>query len=326
MSKAKINFPKIFRERFNKMLGKNEAKIFFEYCSKPLRRSIRINTLKISREECIEILESKGWELENIPWYENAFYVKINRESGDEVDNKKANEEEKLGNELEHFLGYYYIQESASMLPPLAMDPGKDDFVLDLTASPGSKTSMIAQMMGNKGCIVANDLRLDRIKILRFNLDRLGVLNTVVTRMHGGKFIKFRERFDKVLLDAPCSSEGEIRRNWKTLSKWSIKFIESLSKLQKKLIDAAIIAARKKGTIIYSTCTLAPEENEEVVNHAIKKFNVGVERIDINGLKAREGIRAWNEKEYSKEVKKCLRIYPQDNDTQAFFLAKLIKD
>ena len=317
-----INFPKAFRERFNKLLGKREARVFFEYCRKPLRKSIRINTLKIAREDCLKLLERKNWELEEVPWYENAFFVKI-KESNESTD---KDEEEKLGNELEHFLGYYYIQEAASMLPPLAMDLSSDNFVLDLTASPGSKTSMIAQIMENKGCVVANDLRLERIKILRFNLDRLGVLNTVVTRMHGGKFIKFRERFDRVLLDAPCSSEGEIRRSWKTLSRWSINFIESLSKLQKKLIDAAIIAAKRKGIVIYSTCTLAPEENEEVVSHAIKKFNVSVEKIEIKGLKARHGIAKWNGKEYSKEVKKCLRIYPQDNDTQAFFLAKLVKE
>ncbi len=304
--------PRLFRERYKKILGK-EAGVFFDYCMKPLKKSVRVNTLKIDREECIELMNRRGWKIKQIPWYENGFWV-------------EDKNEEQLGNTLEHFLGYYYVQEASSMIPPVVLQPEKRDFVLDMAAAPGSKTSQLAEMMSNQGCIVANDIQIQRIKVLRFNLEKLGVINTVVTRMDGRKFVKFRERFDKVLLDAPCSSEGIIRKDWKALSRWNIGFIREMSRLQKRLMDAAVSAVKKGGIIVYSTCTLAPEENEEVVDYAVRRYGVRVERISVKGLKARSGIVEWNGKRYDAEVKNCLRVWPQDNDSEGFFIARLVKE
>ncbi|MBU5678284.1 MAG: NOL1/NOP2/sun family putative RNA methylase [Candidatus Aenigmarchaeota archaeon] len=307
----KINLPRFFIYRYRKILGK-EVKKLVEYSLKPLRKSIRINTLKISRENCLKLLSARSWELQQIPWYENGFWV-LNRN------------EEQVGNTLEHFMGYFYVQEASSMIPPIVLEPKEDDFILDVAASPGSKTTQIAEMMKNKGCIIANDVSLDRIKILRFNLEKCGVMNTIVTKMDGRLFKKFKERFDKILLDAPCSSEGVIRKDWKVISRWSLNIIQRMSLLQKELISSAIIALKKGGVLVYSTCTMAPEENEEVIDYAIKNFDVEIEKPKIQGLKYREGITEWEEKKFDPRVKNSIRIWPQDNDTEGFFIAKLVK-
>ena len=306
------NIPRLFRERYKKILGK-EASIFFDYCMKPLKKSIRINTLKIDREKCIELISRRGWKIKQVPWYENGFWV-------------EDKNEEQLGNTLEHFLGYYYVQEASSMIPPVVLEPEERDFVLDLAAAPGSKTTQLAEMMKNKGCIVANDINIQRIKVLRFNLEKLGVMNAVVTRMDGRKFVKFRERFDKVLLDAPCSSEGIIRKDWRALSRWNVGFIREMARLQKRLMDAAVAAVKKGGVIVYSTCTLAPEENEGVVDYAVSRYGLKVDKVKVKGLKARKGITEWEGKKYDDEVKNCLRVWPQDNDSEGFFIARLIKE
>ncbi len=305
------NIPRLFRERYRKILGR-EASIFFDYCMKPLKKSIRINTLKIDRDKCLDMIQRRGWKIKQIPWYENGFWV-------------EDKSDEQLGNTLEHFLGYYYVQEASSMIPPVVLQPEEHDFVLDLAAAPGSKTSQLAEMMKNKGCIVANDIQIQRIKVLRFNLEKLGVINAVVTRMDGRKFAKFRERFDKVLLDAPCSSEGIIRKDWKALSRWNTRFIKEMARLQRRLIDAAALTVKKNGTIVYSTCTLAPEENEAVVDYAVRRHGLVVEKIKVKGLKAREGIVEWEGKVFDESVRNCLRVWPQDNDSEGFFVAKLVK-
>lgn len=303
--------PRLFRERYGKLLGEEKDK-FIEYCVKPLRKSIRINTIKIDVEKCVKRLEEYGWSLKQIPWCETGFWVEYGKD-------------EQVGNTLEHFMGYYYVQEAASMLPPIILNPDKRDFVLDIAAAPGSKTSQLAALMNNQGTVIGNDVSVERIKILRFNLEKLGILNTIVTQMDGRLFSRFEEKFDSALVDAPCSSEGIIRKDWKALSKWSIKFIMDMSHLQKQLISAAITATKWGGTIVYSTCTLAPEENEEVIDFAIKNFGVEVEKVAVNGLKTRPGIREWEDKKYDSQVKRCLRIYPHDNDTEGFFVARLIK-
>ncbi len=308
--------PRLFRERYRKILG-NDVKKFIEYCKKPLTKSIRINTLKIEKERCIDLLEARGWKLKQIPWYENGYWV---------VDRGKSIEEEQLGNTLEHFMGYFYIQEASSMIPPVVLNPSKKDYVLDMAAAPGSKTTQMAEMMRNKGCIVANDVQISRLKILRFNIEKLGVMNAVVTRMDGRKFKKFKNRFDKVLIDAPCSSEGTIRKDWKVLSRWNIKVIKGMTSIQKRLLEAAVVCVKRGGTVVYSTCTLAPEENEAVIDYILRKFDdVDVEKVNLKGLKTREGITEWENREFDERVKFTARIWPQDNNTEGFFVAKLVK-
>jgi len=178
-----------------------------------------------------------------------------------------------LGRALEHLLGYYYVQEIASMLPVIALKPKKNETILDLCAAPGSKTSQLAAKMENTGTIIANDLKLGRMKILASNLERCGVSNTIITKQDGLELCRRLKRenfeFDKILIDAPCSGEGTIRSTPKTLLMWNIKKIKSLSRLQKGLLSYAIEILRPGGEIIYSTCTHAPEENEGVIDSFI---------------------------------------------------------
>jgi len=213
------------------------------------------------------------------------------------------------------------------MLPILALNPQSNEFILDLFASPGSKTTQIAAKMNNQGTIIANDLKIERIKILSSNLERCGVTNTIITRNDAialcSKLSKANYKFDKILLDAPCSGEGTLRSSPKTFLIWNLKVIQKLSRQQKKFIAFALKCLKKGGILVYSTCTHSPEENEEVIDFALRNFPVKIESISLP-LKCCQGITSWEGKIFNKEINKACRIYPQDNDSEGFFLAKLI--
>lgn len=295
-----MEFKKSFLERYEKL---TDIKEFKEYCSRYLRKSIRINTLKISVKE---FLDRTDLNLEKIKWCDEGFFV---------------NERITLGNMNEHFLGYFYVQEAASMLPPLVLDIKNK--ILDMCAAPGSKTGQIASMMKNKGLIIANDNNYLRLKALTINLQRLGVMNTVITNMKG-YFIK--ERFDSILLDAPCSGTGTIRKSPETVRIYNTNMIRKLAADQKGLINNAFNILNDNGSLVYSTCSLEPEENEEVINFLLNKYdNARLEKIKFNGLKTSDAVLEFEGKKYNDEIKKCIRIWPQDNDTEGFFVAKIRK-
>ncbi len=309
----------LFLERMQQLLpDKKDFQSYLEILKKEPVRSLRCNTLKISTDELKERLESKGWKINQpFPSFPEIMIVENELQPGE------------LGRAMEHLLGYYYIQEIASMLPVLALSPQEDERVLDLCASPGSKTTQIAARMSNKGLLVANEVKFGRIKILAANTERCGVMNMLITKRDAIALCRrFKEEgflFDKILLDAPCSGEGTIRSTPKTLEMWNIKTIENLSKLQKSMIASAIEILKPKGELVYSTCTHAPEENEEMIDFALKKFdNIQAEKINLP-VKSREGITEWDNKSYSNDVKLSCRIYPQDNNSEGFFIAKIKK-
>ena len=210
------------------------------------------------------------------------------------------------------------------MIPAVVMDLEPKMLTLDVAASPGAKTTQIAQYMENEGCIVANDVKFSRINILISNLQRCGVLIAKVTMKDGRFFKRYKDTFDAVLLDAPCSNVGMIRKNYKYLKLWKYKDVIGISKLQKSLILAAYTALKPGGVLVYSTCTLDPLENEEVVDYLISNTDAEIEKINLK-IKSHKPILEFNGKEYSSEVRKCLRIHPQDNDTEGFFVAKIVK-
>ena len=266
--------------------------------------------------EALKRLKSKGWLIEQ-PFkdYPEIMIIKNELNPGE------------LGRSLEHLLGYYYVQEISSMLSVLALKPKPGELVLDIAAAPGSKTTQIAAEMENTGTIIANDVNLGRIKILASNLERCGVTNAIITRRDGVALCKkLKENgflFDKILVDAPCSGEGTIRSSPATLQMWNPNTIKSLSKLQKGLVSAALEILKVGGEIVYSTCTHAPEENEEVVDFILKEFGkkVNIEKINLP-VKCRPGVNKWLDISYDKNVEKSCRIYPQDNNTEGFFIAK----
>src|SRR3989338_2189733 len=216
----KIEFKQKFIERYSSLTDWDEFK---KYSLSFLRRSIRANTIKLSVKELKKRLE-KNWNLEQVPWCNEGFWIEhIEKERRD------------IGNLIEHSLGYFYTQEAASMIPPLVLEPKKDEIVLDMAASPGSKTTQIAALMENTGILIANDYTTERMKPLSINLQRCGVTNAVITLMQGQWFKEML--FDKILLDAPCSGTGTIRKSLKTLRIWNPVMVKRLAGTQRQLID-----------------------------------------------------------------------------------------
>ncbi|MBT7903059.1 RsmB/NOP family class I SAM-dependent RNA methyltransferase [Candidatus Woesearchaeota archaeon] len=303
---AKLEWKPKMIERYSKL---TDIEVFKKYSCSYLRKSLRVNTLKKSVAEIKERLE-KNFKLEPIPFCKEGFWV-----YGERTD---------LGNLLEHTLGYVYIQEAASMIPPVVLDPKPGELVLDMCAAPGSKTTQIGCQMRNKGFIVANELTWQRIMALGLNVQRCGLTNYSITNMKGQKIPNLE--FDKVLIDAPCSASGTIRKSASPVITWNPKTIQKISKIQKELMEHGFNILKPGGVLVYSTCTLEPEENEEVVDFLLKKFdNARVEEIELD-INRSPAIVEFEGAVYSDEVKKCLRIWPQDNDTEGFFIAKIRKE
>lgn len=303
-----------FEERMKALMpNKEDFEKYNEIVHTSPKNFIRCNTLKITTDELMEKLREK-WKVIQ-PYKEHPEIILIEQElmPGE------------LGNAIEHLLGYYYVQELSSMLSSIALDAKPGELVLDLCASPGSKTTQIASNMKNEGTLIANDLKMDRIAILAANLERCGVSNAIITRNDGvqlcSKLSKSEFKFDKILLDVPCSGEGTLRSSPKTFIMWNEKVIKSLSRQQKKLFAFAVKCLKVGGTLVYSTCTHAPEEDEEIVDFALKNFPLKIEKIRLP-IKCRPGITSWEGKKFSNETENCCRIYPQDNDTEGFFVSK----
>ncbi|MBN2620920.1 NOL1/NOP2/sun family putative RNA methylase [candidate division WOR-3 bacterium] len=283
---------------------------FMDCISRPLQQSFRINTLKGRRDEILSLI--KDVKTAPLSFYPDGFRIK---------------EKRKIGNHIVHNLGYIYVQEIASMIPVLVLDPRSGEVVLDLCAAPGSKTTQIAQHMRNTGLLVANEMNRKRSQGLLFNLKRCGVLNEAVIGIRGQNLDRLLvDYFDRVLIDAPCSAEGTIRRSKAVLYHWGERNIETMSRIQKGLIVSGFRSLCPGGTLVYSTCTIAPEENEAVVAYLLEKFpEAEILPIAIPNLKMRPAITKWRHETYNERVKKCVRIFPQDNDTAPFFVAKITK-
>lgn len=308
MEGKQVQIKESFKERYSKLTGWESFK---KFSLSFLRRSIRVNTLKIPVEELQKKLE-EDWSLEQIPWCREGFWIK-NTKSG----------RRDIGNLKEHALGYFYVQEAVSMIPPVVLEPEPGEIVLDMCAAPGSKASQIAQYMQNKGVLVANDYKGMRLKPLGINLQRMGITNAIITLMQGQQFRGIE--FDRILVDAPCSGTGTIRKSLKTLRIWNPDMVRRLSITQKNLLETAFNILKENGTLVYSTCSLEPEENEEVVDFLLGKYaNAKLEEIKLD-IKRSNPVLEFEGQTYNKEIRKCLRIWPQDNDTEGFFVAKIVK-
>ena len=281
---------------------------FTKAINKPLKQSFRVNTIKGKKDEIINKIKNYDPEIKNVNWCDNAFISNLTN----------------LGSSIEHFTGQIYIQELTSMIPPLIVnDLLQENKILDCCAAPGSKTTQIADIMKNKGHIIANDARHARIKSLRGNLDRLGITNTTVTLRDFKSFPNTDA--DVYFVDVPCSSEGTIRKKNAVTRKWKENDYERFNKIQKGLLKKACQMAPIGSTVVYSTCTFAPEENENVVSTILNEENMKLKKITINGMKLGKGITNWKKTEYDKEIENCARIWPHHNDTDGFFIARMEK-
>lgn len=310
--------PAAFTQRLEQLLA-GQAQTVLHSLSQPRVTSFRVNTLKASISEVRTNLATAGYQVQGVPWWPAAFYLP-------DLSVRKLFHSD-------YQEGKLYVQGLASMLPPLVLQPQASDQVLDLTAAPGSKTTQLAALMANGGHILANDLSPVRLFKLQANLRLQGVTNTQVRRGPGELlWQKFPEQFDRTLVDVPCSMEGRIQLNDpESYQDWSLRKIKELSLRQRMLLRSAVSATKPGGVIVYSTCTLAPEENEAVVNWLLEKEEgrVVIEPVELDlagtpSLLATSGLTVWQDQTFHSSLNQTLRIYPSQL-FEGFFLAKLRK-
>ena len=279
--------------------------------------TIRLNPLKGNVDSTKKALEAKGYELKAIDWAPNAYFV-LNHDKSE------------VSQTAEYQDGKFYIQNLSSILDTLVLDPKAGENILDMCAAPGSKTTHLAALMDNKGKILANDVDMSRVSSLKNVLYQFGARNAKATYSDSTEFgKKYPEYFDRVLLDAPCSGEGMIYMNsMKPLRFWGLDKIKRCTFLQKDLILSAFRTLKKGGYLVYSTCTLEPEENEGVVTFLLEHFsNATVEDINIEVEKRymMKGITKWSGNIYNPAVKKTLRVIP-NSKMMGFYIAKIKKN
>jgi NOL1/NOP2/sun family putative RNA methylase len=268
-----------------------------------------VNTLKSSPSEIKEKFTGYGFKTTQMSWYEDAFLC----------DSLEVN------STIEHFSGRIYLQELVSMLPPLMLreELAQARIVLDACAAPGSKTTQMAALMKNLGTIIANDVAYPRIRALKFNIEKTGTLNTAITNRDLRNFPAMQ--FDAVLLDAPCSSEGTMRKNGELFSEWSERLVMSNASQQKQLILKSFDLLAPGGAMVYSTCTFAPEENEAILQHLLDNTEAEIAPFSFEGIRTSKPLEEWQGKAFDPRIKNAIRIWPHHNDTGGFFLAKVTK-
>lgn len=287
-----------FIEYHKKILPESDFRLFVEALQSPKRISIRVNTLKISSDELLRRLQIDATP---IPWNAEGFWI----------DKSVAGW---IGKTLSHALGYYYIQDATSMIPPVVLSASPGEKVLDMCAAPGSKTTQIGIRMPGRGTIIANDVSAKRTQILSSNIQRLGITNAVVYTTDGVHLPRYGQLYDKILIDAPCSAVGT---DMKAIYQWSERTVHRLSRLQKKLILSGFRMLVEGGVLVYSTCTTSIEENEEVVEHLLQTFRgeAVLEEIRIPGLRYIPGL--------TKPTEKAIRVLPHFYNTGSVFVARI---
>ncbi len=301
---------------FDRYSAFTDLELLKESSAKPLRKSLRVNTLKISVESFKKWAAAKKWQLTPVPWCPEAFFI------------DREDRTEPLGKDLLHLLGATYMQEAASMLPVALLDPKPGEVILDMSAAPGSKTTQIAALQNGRGVVVANDMQEKRLQTLRAAIQRSGVTNAIMTKRLGQWFTRHMTgRFDRVLIDAPCTAQGTIRKDVTALTYSSEMSIGKMAKLQRELLESAIHVAKIGARIVYSTCTLTPEENEEVVLNTLNKFSdhlkcVPFEELGIPSLnKALEDSHIVQRELKVKDLQPMYRLWSHTYDTEGFFCA-----
>lgn len=323
---------------------------FIETLTRPLPTWLWANPLRTGGDALAEMLLEEGVVSEPVAWLVPWWGEMAGRLShaSEEVGNSAGRIGSpaawrlppgfKAGRRWWYCAGLAHAQEAVSQLPVILLDLMPGQRVLDLCAAPGGKTAQIALALGNRGTVVANDFSAERIAALQGNLDRLGLVNVSTTRCDGGNYPAAAGAFDRILVDAPCSSEGTLRRNpslaWSdsrpgTDAQGTIGPERSrrMAGRQRALLRKAAQLCRPGGRIIYSTCTFAPEENELVVADILDQQNGDLQlvRAQVPGLVTAPGITRWQGRQLDQTLSRCLRVWPHANDTGGFFIAVLEK-
>ncbi|KAF9567543.1 NOL1/NOP2/sun family RNA met [Agrocybe pediades] len=290
----------------------NEAIEFFEANEIPRPVTIRTNTLRTRRRDLAQALVNRGVNLEPIGKWTNV---------GLQVFESNV----PIGATPEYLAGHYMLQAASSFLPVIALSPQPNERVLDMASAPGGKTTHMAALMQNTGVVFANDANKARTKSLTANIHRLGCKNVVVCSYDGREFPKVMGGFDRVLLDAPCSGTGVISKDASVKINKSDRDFTLLSHLQKQLILCAIDSvtpeSKTGGYVVYSTCSVTVDENEAVVDYALKK-RPNVKLVDTGLQFGREGFTSYRGKNFNPSVKLTRRFYPHVHNMDGFYVAK----
>lgn len=279
-------------------------KLGWKYEDVELKQAIRINSMNAEKASLLKRLESRGIKLEKIPFLEDGYWI--------------CKSEFSVGATSEYLLGLYSIQEAAAQVPATLFTELKDKTVLDACSAPGGKTVQLADLMKNTGVIIALDIEKRRLTALSNQLERCRVENTITYNLDARQASTVGVEFDRILLDVPCSGNFATDRDW--FKRRTILDVERNAKLQKEMLTQAAKVLKDDGEIVYSTCSLEPEENELNMDWAVKNLNVQVEEVRCHGEKARASIFG---RHLDSSVENCRRIWP--SRTQGFFVCKLKK-
>ncbi|SPD75036.1 NOL1/NOP2/sun family protein [uncultured Desulfobacterium sp.] len=283
--------------------------LFQDAVCRPIPTHLRINLLKTKPELVIASLKEKGIFIDRAIEPDDTLYTAQGLKSP--------------GGLLEYFLGYIHPQALTSCLSAIALSPKKGSYVLDMCAAPGGKTSHMAQLMGNTGLIVANELYPSRHTGLGNTLSRLGVLNTVVTTYQAQQF-PLRHSFDFIMADVPCSGEGQFRKTRPNLRYIERRTKKGLPSIQKEIILRGFDLLKEDGLMLYSTCTYNPAENESVVDYLLKSRQARLLPVDIIPG-AEPGLTEWRNKRYDRQLTNAARFYPHRVDSVGFFMARIAR-
>ena len=294
-----MQLPEEYTDRMRQILGEEYA-AFEESYSQPRHHGLRVNTMKISVEEFVRIAP---FHLTPIPWIPEGFYYL---------------EEDHPARHPFYQAGLYYLQEPTAMTPASVFEIRPGERVLDLCAAPGGKATALGAKLQGQGLLVANDISASRARALLKNLETFGITNSFVTNAVPARLAQqFPLFFDKILLDAPCSGEGMFRKDEDTIRAWYPEKPAECAAIQRSLILAAADMLRPGGRLLYSTCTFAPQEDEEVI-----AFLLGERRdMRLTGIPGREGFS-----DSLEPVKGCVRLWPHRMGGEGHFMALLEKD
>lgn len=288
----------------------DSADAFCEALRRPLPTTVWANRLRVTGEELQTILAEIGVDSERADWHDRVF---------------RLNREVSLGRTFPYLAGLLHIQEEASILAAAILDAKPGERVLDVCAAPGGKTAWMGTHMEGLGQLVANDISTSRAIALRANLDRLGVINAVVTH-HDAVDAPFpSDTFDAVLADVPCSCTGTVRRNPSAAAAQSLEALPYLMHTQRAILQNALRACRPGGRILYTTCSFLPQENEMAIDDALQHsgLDLAIEPIEVDGITFSEPLMHWEGRDFVDAVANTRRLHPHVNDTGGFFYAMI---
>ncbi len=333
--------PAVFREArlHDRILRGLPVRLFDRYASfipdfegfqaalrRPMPTHIRVNTLRMDPGDFERSVRRWGGDLRPLRWYRAGFEA------------PPVGALSRPGTTLEYFLGLYHVQGASSMVPPLALEPKPGERVLDLCAAPGSKTSQIGELMRNEGFVLANDLFVDRLKVLKAHLERLGIVNACISHRSGESFPGGGlPPFQRVLVDAPCSGEGTVRgvaehgrtghegESEQAYRERREAELGKLHRLQRALLRRAANLVEPGGVVVYATCTYSPLENEAVIDDVLRaRDDLAVEELPVDVPGAEPGLRTYEGTRFRAEVARARRLYPHRAvDSAGFFICRL---